>query len=169
VHKPFYLFPPRLTIPTHPLRPPPNPLPLHLVLTIRIPSAFFNGTQVASPHPVVPNSIPSLQSVRSLQETNLSSSRNFQVPGYSVFRADRTLTRWGPTTAGNQNGEEVLTLINSDLSFQMVLLPILTLSDPVSDYLCIKINFQKRSPLPQCLLHSHQKHSTRFSTSHLLP
>jgi len=32
-------------IPTHHLRPPPIPLSLHLVLTSRIPSAFFNGTQ----------------------------------------------------------------------------------------------------------------------------
>jgi len=73
-----------------------------------------------------------------LQDTNLSSSRNFKVPGYSVFRADRPLTRRGPATVGNQNGGGVLTLINLDLSFQMV-----PLSDPASEYLCVKINFQK--------------------------
>jgi len=58
VHKPFHLSPPRLTIPTNPLRLPLISLSLHLVLTTRIPSAFFNGTQVASPHPVVPTSVP---------------------------------------------------------------------------------------------------------------
>jgi len=41
-----------------------------------------------------------------LQEINLSSSTNFKVPGYSVFRADHTLTCRGPATAGNQNGGE---------------------------------------------------------------
>jgi len=61
-----------------------------------------------------------------LQETNLSSFRYFKVPGYSVFRADHTLTRRGTATAGNQNGGGVLTLINSNLSFQMVPLPTLT-------------------------------------------
>jgi len=81
------------------------------------------------------------------QETNLFMSRNFKVPSYSVFRADRTLTRRGPATAGNQNCGGVLTLINSDLFFQMVPVPTLTLSDPASDYLCVKINFQKQPPL----------------------
>jgi len=47
-----------------------------------------------------------------LQETNLSSSRNFKVPGYSVLLADRTLTHRGPFIDGNQNGWGVLTLIN---------------------------------------------------------
>jgi len=114
---------PRLTIPTNPLRPPLIPLPLHLVLTTRIPSAFFNGTQMASLHPDVPNSVLFLSTNRYdlvlLQETNLSRSRNFNVSGYFVFRADRTLTRRGPATAGTQNGRGVLILINSDLSFQM--------------------------------------------------
>jgi len=77
------------------------------------------------------NSVPFFQSVRSgaSQETNLSSSRDFKVPGYSVFRADCTLTHRSPTTTGNQNsdGGGVLTLINSDLSFQIVPFP--TLSD----------------------------------------
>jgi len=58
MHKHFQISPPRLTIPTHPLRPPPISLSLHLVLTIRIPSVLFNGTQVASLHSVVPNSVP---------------------------------------------------------------------------------------------------------------
>jgi len=78
-----------------------------------------------------------------LQETNLSSSRNFKAPGYSVFRVDRTITYRAPTTAGNQNSGGVLALINSDLSFQMISLSTLSLSNPVSEYLCVKINFQK--------------------------
>jgi len=82
-----------------------------------------------------------------LQETNLSSCRNYKILGYSVFLADRTLTRRSPATSGNQNGGGILTLINSDLSFQMVPLSILTLSDPASDHLCVKINFQKQSLL----------------------
>jgi len=82
-----------------------------------------------------------------LQEIILSSSRYFKVPGYSVFRTNRTLTRRDPAIPGDQNGGGVLTLINSDFSFQMVPSPVptLTLSDLASDYLCVKINFQKHS------------------------
>jgi len=53
------------------------------------------------------------------KEINLFSSRNFEVPGYFVFQADCTLTCRGPAIAGNQNNGGVLTLINSDLSFQI--------------------------------------------------
>jgi len=68
--------------------------------------------------------------------------------GYSVFRADRTLSRWGPGTPGNHNdGRDDLTLINSDLSFLAAPFSNLTFSDPASDYLCVRINFQKRYPL----------------------
>jgi len=98
-----------------------------------------------------------------LQETNLSGSRNFKVPGYSVFRADRTLTRRGPATARNQNGAGVFTRISSDLSFQMVHL--LTLSDPASDYLCV--NFQKRYPL--LLMFTPHPSETLNSTLDLAP
>jgi len=82
-----------------------------------------------------------------LQETNLFSSRNFKVTGYSVYRADCALIHRCAANTGNRNDGGVLTLINSDLFLQMVPLPTLTLSAPASDYLYVKINFQKHFAL----------------------
>jgi len=53
-----------------------------------------------------------------LQEINLSRSRIFKVSGYSVFPDDRILTHQGLVTGENQNGGDVLTVVNSDLSYQ---------------------------------------------------
>jgi len=83
---------------------------LHPILTTWIPSAFFGGIQEAF-----------LQVL--LRGTGLSSSRNFEVPGYSVFRVDRTLARRDPVTAGDRSGGKVLALIGSDLSFQTIAFP----------------------------------------------
>jgi len=97
------------------------------------------------PHPVVPNTVLLFPNRCYFKKVISPALGTLKFQATLVFRADRTLTHRGPATAGNQNGEGVLTLINSDLSFQMVPLP--TLYDPASDYLYIKINFQKRSPL----------------------
>jgi len=58
----------------------------------------------------------------------------------------------------------VLTLINSDLFFQMVPLPTLTLSVPASDYRCVKINFQKQSHLPFLNVYSPPTRNTQLES-----
>ena len=50
-----------------------------------------------------------------LQETHLSAFNNFQIPGYSTLRTDRTFGRQGPVSSGaHKTGGGVLTLIHSD-------------------------------------------------------
>jgi len=95
---------------------PPNPNHLN-------PTAFPSGIQGRLFHLIRLNSVLSSNRYNPvlIQETTLSNSTNFKVPDYSVFRADRALTHRGSsTTVGNQNDEGVLTLINSDHSFQAV-------------------------------------------------
>ena len=56
-----------------------------------------------------------------LQETHLSSTRKFQIPGYYTLRTDRTFGRQGPVSSGTHNtGGGVLTPIHSDLDFSPV-------------------------------------------------
>jgi len=102
--------------PTNPTFSPPSPNHPNFVCILQWNSGGLSSFLRAELCPFLSSSRKNLVL---LQETNLSSSRNFKVPGHSVFRADRTLTRRGPATAGNQNGGGVLTLINSYPSFQM--------------------------------------------------
>ena len=46
-----------------------------------------------------------------LQETHLSATKKFQIPGYSTLRTDRTFGRQGPASSGGHNtGGGILTL-----------------------------------------------------------
>ena len=70
-----------------------------------------------------------------LQETHLSATKKFQIPGYYTLRTDRTFGRQGPVSSGTHNtGVGVLTLIHSDLAFSPVSVSSLSSQDPYSDY-----------------------------------
>ena len=90
-----------------------------------------------------------------LQETHLSSTRKFQIPGYYTLRTDRTFGRQGPVSSGTHNtGGGVLTLIHSDLAFSPVFVSSLSSQDPYSDYICVKVLFSNHSPLQFLNLYS---------------
>ena len=83
-----------------------------------------------------------------LQETHLSSTKKFQIPGYYTLRTDRTFGRQGPVSSGTHNtGGGVLTLIHSDLAFSPVSVSSLSSQDPYSDYTCVKVLLSNHSPL----------------------
>ena len=83
-----------------------------------------------------------------LQETHLSSTKNFQIPGYYTLRMDRTCGRQGPVSSGTHNtGGGVLTLIHSDLAFSPVSVSSLSSQDPYSDYACVKVLLSNHSLL----------------------
>ena len=66
-----------------------------------------------------------------LQETDLSLTKKFQIPGYYTLRTDRTFGRQGPVSSGTHNtGGGVLTLIHSDLAFSPVSVSSLSSQDP---------------------------------------
>ena len=92
-----------------------------------------------------------------LQETHLSSTKKFQIPGYYTLRTDQTFNRQGPVSSGTHNtGGGVLTLIHSDLAFSPVSVSSLSSKDPYSDYTCVKVllsntllfSFLTSTPLP---------------------
>ena len=90
-----------------------------------------------------------------LQETHLSSTKKFQIPGYYTLRPDRTLGRQGPVSSGTHNtGGGVLTLIHSDLAFSPVSVSSLSSQDPYSDYTCVKVLLSNHSPLQFLNLYS---------------
>ena len=79
-----------------------------------------------------------------LQETHLSATKKFQIPGYSTLRTDRTFGRKGPVFSGAHNtGGGVLTLIHSDLAFSPVSVSSLSSQEPYSDYIYVKVLFSK--------------------------
>ena len=83
-----------------------------------------------------------------LQETHLSPTKKFQIPGYSTLRTDRTFGRQGPVSSRTHNtGGGVLTLIHSDLAFSPVSVSTLSSQDPYSHYICVKVLFSNHSPL----------------------
>ena len=89
-----------------------------------------------------------------LQETHLSSTKKFQIPGYYTLRMDRTVGRQGPVSSGTHNtGGGVLTLIHSDLAFSPVSVSSLSSQDPYSDYTCVKV-LSNHSPLQFLNLYS---------------
>ena len=90
-----------------------------------------------------------------LQETHLSSTKKFQIPGYYTLRTDRTFGRQGPVSSGTHNtGGGVLTLIHSDLAFSPVSVSSLSSQDPYSDYTCVKVLLSNHSPLQFLNLYS---------------
>ena len=90
-----------------------------------------------------------------LQETHLSSTKKFQIPGYYTLRTDRTFGRQGPVSSGSHNtGGGVLTLIHSDLAFSPVSVSSLSSQDPYSDYTCVKVLLSNHSPLQFLNLYS---------------
>ena len=96
-----------------------------------------------------------------LQETHLSSTKKFQIPGYYTLRTDRTFGRQGHVSSGTHNiGGGVLTLIHSDLAFSPVSVSSLSSQDPYSDYICVKVLLSKHSPLQFLNLYSPPIRST---------
>ena len=90
-----------------------------------------------------------------LQETHLSATKTFQIPGYYTLRMDRTFGRQGPVSSGTHNtGGGVLTLIHSDLAFSPVSVSFLSCKDPYSDYTCVKFLLSNHSPLQFLNLYS---------------
>ena len=90
-----------------------------------------------------------------LQETHLSSTKKFQIPGYYTLRTDRTFGRHGPVSSGTDNtGGGVLTLIHSDLAFSLVSVSSLSSQDPYSDYTCVKVLLSNHYPLQFLNLYS---------------
>ena len=81
-----------------------------------------------------------------LQETHLSATKKFQIPGYYTLCTDRTFGRQGPVSSGTHNtGGGVLTRIHSDLAFSPVSVSSLTSQDPYSDYTCVKVLLSSHS------------------------
>ena len=90
-----------------------------------------------------------------LQETHLSATKKFQIPGYYTLCTDRTFGRQGPVSSGTHNtGGGVLTLIHSDLAFSLVSVSSLSSQDPYSDYTCVKVLLSNHSPLQFLNLYS---------------
>ena len=96
-----------------------------------------------------------------LQETHLSATKKFQIPGYYTLRTDRTFGRQSPVSSGTHNtGGGVLTLIHSDLAFSPVSVSSLSSQDPYSDYTCVKVLLSNHSPLQFLNLYSPPIRST---------
>ena len=84
-----------------------------------------------------------------LQETHLSATKKFQIPGNSTLCSDQTFGRQGAVSSGTHNtGGGVLTLIHFDLAFS------LSSQDPYSDYICVKVLFSNHPPLQFLNLYS---------------
>ena len=100
-----------------------------------------------------------------LQETHLSATKKFQVPGYSTVRTDWTFARQGPVSSrGHNTGGGVLTLIHSDLAFSPVSVSSLSSQDPYLDCICVKVLFSNHSPLQFLNLYSPPIRSTPFDS-----
>ena len=90
-----------------------------------------------------------------LQETHLSATKKFQIPGYYTIQTDRTFGRQGPVFSGTHNtGGGVPTLIHSDLAFSPVSVSSLFSQYPYSDYTCVKVLLSNHSPLQFLNLYS---------------
>ena len=90
-----------------------------------------------------------------LQETHLSATKKFQIPGYYTLRTDRTFGRQGLVSSGTHNtGGGILTLIHSDLAFSPVSVSSLSSQDPYSDYTYVKVLLSNHSPLQFLNLYS---------------
>jgi len=165
--------PPSLTIPTHPLQTPPIPLPLHQVLTTWIPSAFFNGTQAVSPHPVVPNSVPFSPPIGMIW----CFSKRLISPALGTLKSQATMS--SELIVPSPAGIKPLLETRMVVSFHSDQLgPVLSNGLPSHPYplrpgLRLSLH-QNQLPKATRLLFLnvyslHQNHSTRFLTSHLFP
>ena len=92
-----------------------------------------------------------------LQETHLSSTKKFQIPGNYTLRTDRTFGRQGPVSSGTHNtGGGILTLIHSDLAFSPVSVSSQSFQTPTQTTPVLKsfspttllFNFLTSTPLP---------------------
>ena len=96
-----------------------------------------------------------------LQETHVSATKKFQIPGCSTLCTDRTFGRQGPVSFGTHNtGGGVLTLIHCDLAFFPVSVSSLSSQEPYSDYSCVKVLLSNHSPLQFLNLYSPPIRST---------
>ena len=100
-----------------------------------------------------------------LQETPLSATKKFQIPGYSTLRTDWTFARQGAVSSGGQNtGGGVLTLVYSDMAFSSVFVFSLSSQDLYSDYICVKV-FSNHSSLQFLNLYSSPIRNTPSGSS----
>ena len=83
-----------------------------------------------------------------LRGAYLSSTREFQVPGYCPLRVDRVFGGRGPVSSTTHDtGGGVLALVHSDLAFSPVSVSSLSSRDPCSDCTCVEVLLSDRSPL----------------------
>ena len=81
-----------------------------------------------------------------IQESNLSSSSSFRIPGFSALRSDRTHSRSGiltPDTTHASGG--VVIFVRQGLSFSELSTSSLSLLDPYSDHVGVNISFNNSS------------------------
>ena len=113
--------PPTASQPVHNLPPHPQGIP-RLSHNLRIVQWNAGGLSSSSRAELIAFLSGNHYDLILLQETHLSSTKKFQIPGYYTFRTDRTFGRQGPVSSGTHNtGGGVLTLIHSDVAFSPVL------------------------------------------------
>ena len=81
-----------------------------------------------------------------IQESNFNSSSSFLIPGFSALRSDCTHSRSGilsPDTTNASGG--VIIFVRQGLSFSELSTSSLSLLDPYSDYVGVKISLNKSS------------------------
>ena len=146
--------PPTASQPVHNLPPQPQENP-RLSHNLRIVQRNAGGLSFSSRAELIAFLSGNHYDLILLQETHLSSTRTFQIPGYYTLRTDRTFGRQGPVSSGTHNtGGGVLTLIHSDLAFSPVSVSSLSSQDPYSDYTCVKVLLSNHSPLQFLNLYS---------------
>ena len=146
--------PPTASQPVHNLPPHPQGNP-HLLHNLRILQWNAGGLSSSSRAELIAFLSGNHYDLILLQETHLSSTKKFQIPGYYTLRTDRTFGRQGPVPSGTHNtGGGVLTLIHSDLAFSPVFVSSLSSQDPYSDYTCVKVLLSNHSPLQFLNLYS---------------
>ena len=83
-----------------------------------------------------------------IQESNLSSSSSFRIPGFSALRPDRTHSRFGILSSDtNHASGGVVIFVRQGLCFPELSTSSLSSLDPYSDYVGINISLNKSSSL----------------------
>ena len=81
-----------------------------------------------------------------IQESNLSSSFSFQIPGFSALRSDRTHSRSGILSSDAAHaGGGVVIFVRQGLSFSELSSSTLSSLDPYSDYVGVNISLNNSS------------------------